>query len=322
MLDRAWPKSAAAGIMDKHDRVRGLRGAITTLRKTTLHKIAADKLVRVSSLPILMSGDFSRLRKVPKKDVAVFAQWGDRIIRKGFFRTGDHLNKIERLVAMGCARRYLPTPSYRESSPSKAWVEGWRYGPFSPNIDNALFPSVLTDDAGSLSLPFRNKMTDILSMMGEKGGYAWRTPTELLSAPNGELVSVAAGVLESEKPCRAPAPTAKAATMHIQTFRRINSTELKGTFTASPGSGTIVFSDAFAPGWALTIDGRLVHNTRHFHADGFANGWVVSPGTGPHRFSIYYRPERMFAILLSAQIFVYIFIGTFCLISWGTREPR
>jgi hypothetical protein len=50
-------------------------------------------------------------------------------------------------------------------------------------------------------------------------------------------------------------------------------------------------SEAFAPGWKATADGRDDSDLKHVEVNGYANGWLV-PWEGSYELTLEYGPER------------------------------
>lgn len=300
LLVRTRPRSAVVNVLDPADRM-SRHVPIWQPRRPSMQNIHAYAEVRGAGLPILSGGDFNALPSSGNVPLA-FMQQGDPVIGEGYFQKIEHSDSVDKLLAEGCARRVEPLASKVYASPRRAWVRSWRYG--IESVDAALFPPVITTAA--LPLPFREKVDKVLaSIDGDR--YAWYNATDprLRSA---SLIAVAIGARVAGRCTPLPQPS-RSGVINILSFERTSQTSVSGSLTSSGAPATVIFSDAFDPGWRLYLDGKVVSASQHFHVDGFGNGWVVSTTRGMHSFSIYFAPTAGFNVLLAMQVAVYAAIA-------------
>ena len=276
-------------------------------------------IVRGDTLPLLVTGDFSVLAERSDRRVLTFMRWRDPIIARGDFVGAIQSTTLDGMIANGCVDTVWPQASNVSADPSAQWVSAWRYGPYWPYLDDALEPGVVTyrKDTG---LPFSSHVSHVLALVYPSKAYRWYSKDELKGILGRSVVGIALGAYGSRAKCAPRSGSKPERPVTITAFSRRSPTLITGSLTSFGYPGSLVFSDAFDPNWRLSIDGISVPEKDHFHADGFANGWIVRAQAGAHRFRVTYSRSAPFEIALFAQGLVYA-VSLICIVLGFGKQP-
>jgi arabinofuranan 3-O-arabinosyltransferase len=85
--------------------------------------------------------------------------------------------------------------------------------------------------------------------------------------------------------------------------------KLRVRVTDARGPFVLATSEAYAPGWKASADGRDSADLRHMEVNGYANGWLV-PWEGSYELTLEYGPERyaLAARRLSLGTLILVFV--------------
>lgn len=279
-------------------------------------------LVFGSGVPLLVGGDFTRLldRSSDGRIVAFMRQAPSFVHSGARFEIGS-AGTIDRQVAAGCRSVVNPSVSHLNAWPTTAWIDAGRVALQDERLAAPVTPSVVSQMRRPLP-PFALPTDAMLvaSLSGTTAGFAWRR--KIPAAP-GAAIAVSAGVTRVHGQCTLPAEPRSRGSIRVLSWTRQSNVRLTGTLDATGGDGAIELTDAFDPGWQLTIDGTAIPHSRHFAADGTANGWDLTIANGPHHFIIEYRPARLFDFLqgLGCGIWIFAFIGFLYVAITRQRQP-
>jgi hypothetical protein len=74
----------------------------------------------------------------------------------------------------------------------------------------------------------------------------------------------------------------------------------EGIVKSANGPHVIIFSENYSPEWDLKIENlngsAILTRPTHFSANLFANGWYVNGTPEEYKFSIYYKPQKVFYV--------------------------
>lgn len=176
------------------------------------------------------------------------------------------------------ARTYRVQFEYRRISGSRPRACLWQEGPdrcasmsrLASDADWRVFDDTieLGDDVNGLHLFFY-----------ADGGGDQPTVAQYRNVRVGPLASVALVGLPRERPLPRVA------------VRRESPSMLSVRVENARGPFLLATSEAFAPGWKASVEGRGDSALRHVEVNGYANGWLV-PYRGSYEMTLEYGPER------------------------------
>jgi GT2 family glycosyltransferase len=281
-------------------------------------------LVYGAAPPVLAGGDLSRLFMTRGNgDVLALMRQQPAFVEAGVPYRIEPAGQDDTMLAEGCARFVEIPPSRISDSPADAWVLARRFGYAAPVFDYPTSNAILTLASTPASLPGVPHGSRILAAVvsADDAAYRWtgNVPERL---PLGQAVVVAGYLDRLPGPCRALAPAAvsSGARIDVVAYERSATVAVQGTLRVIGGAGTLVFTDAYDPGWKLVLDGATVPNSRHFTADGFANGWILTGSDDPRRFALSYEPGSSFNVLTEVSIVLWATVFLAWAFSYGRRR--
>lgn len=276
-------------------------------KHSVLIRLPSVPLVRGGSVPLLVGGDLSDLLDARfKGDVLALMRQAPPFVGSGAAYHVGPGGTEDRMIAERCATLQPVQPSLTNERPADAWVRADRYGYVDPALDFSTTVGIVTAAARppSLSDPVP-KGSRILGTIIDGTGterYQWggAIPTRLR---RGTAYAVAGYLRRAGAQCsRLAAASNQRGRVAIEWFERRDPSHLRGELRVEGGAGSVAFTDAYDPAWALYVAGRLVPENRHFEADGFANGWIVEGSGAQERFDVVYHPAFTFGLLTSISI--------------------
>ena len=266
--------------------------------------------------PVLAGGDLSRLLATHDTgDVLALMRQQPPFTQAGVPYRIDPAGTEDTLLARGCARFVEVPPSRLSDAPAQAWVLARRYGYINPAFDYPVSDAILTlaNPPPPLNVPHGAR---ILAGSNRAQGEAYRWIDNLPGQLQpGEVMVVAGYLAPMPSACHelVPAPVSPRARIRVDACERTSTVSARGTLRVIGGAGTLVFTDAYDPGWQLVLDGAVVPDNRHFIADGFANGWILTADESVREFSIVYEPAGIFNVLTALSIALW----TAALLAWA-----